>query len=375
MKKLTLMTSLALGLVLILLAGCQHPGPRFDPRAKTANAAFESVPMTNRIDPALLQRPTNLFTLGPGDKVEIELLSEPASKTTTTVGPDGKIYFNLLSGLDVWGLTLAQAKARLEQELAQFIRDRVQVTLTLRAVESQRVWLLGRLQAPGVYPMATPMTLLEAIALAGGTAELTSTRDVTVLPSSEELADLRRSFVLRQGKLLPVNFDRLLRQGDLSQNIYLQADDFIYLPSAAAREVYVLGAVGQPKAVPYNEELTLVAAIANALGTIKDADWWQVALVRGSLSQPKVAIINYKAIVQGKEPDVKLEPQDIVYVPFTPWRYPYKYLDIVLQTFVSAVAINEGARAVTKQAVTPAGVFIPVGSRITVVPPTSATGR
>src|SRR5439155_1152376 len=253
----------------------------------------------------------------------------------TTVGPDGKIYFNLLSGLDVWGLTLAQTKELLERELSQFIRDRVQVSVTLRGVESQRVWVLGRLQAPGVYPMSGPMTLLEAIALAGGTVSLAGIRDLNILPSSEELADLRRSFVIRKGKLLPVDFDRLLRKGDLSQNIYLQPDDFIYMPSAAAREVYVLGAVGQPKAVAYNEELTLVGAIANALGTIRDADWWQVALVRGSLTQPRVAVVNYKAIVHGKEPDIKLEPQDIVYVPFTPWRYPYKYLDIVLQTFVS----------------------------------------
>src|SRR5262249_12715954 len=148
------------------------------------------------------------------------------------------------------------------QELGKFIKDQIQVTLTLRAVESQRIWLLGRLKAPGVYPMAAPMTLLEAIALAGGTLTLVNTRDVNVLPSSEELADFRRSFVIREGKLLPVDFDRLLRQGDLSQNIYLQPDDFVYFPSGAAREVYVLGAVAQPQAVPYNEELTLVGAIA-----------------------------------------------------------------------------------------------------------------
>src|SRR5439155_10335279 len=118
--------------------------------------------------------------------------------------------------------------------------------------------------------------------------------------------DLRRSFVIRQGKLLPVDFDRLLRKGDLSQNIYLQPDDFVYIPSAVAREVYVLGAVGQPKAVPYNEELTLVGAIASTLGTIHDAYWWNVAIVRGSLAQPKVAVVNYKSIIHGQDPDIKL---------------------------------------------------------------------
>jgi len=179
--------------------------------------AMQSVAVTNQINSEWLKPPTNFLTLGPGDKLEIELLSDPASKTTTTVGPDGKIYFNLLSGLDVWGLTLGQTKALLEKELAKFIRDQVQVSLTLRAVESQRVWLLGRLQSPGVYPMAAPMTLLEAISLAGGPLSAVGTRDVNVLPSSEETADLRRSFVIRQGKLVRVDFDRLLRQGDLTR--------------------------------------------------------------------------------------------------------------------------------------------------------------
>jgi len=360
--------TMAVMMVTILLAGCQNPGPRFNPHAPASAVAMQSVTVSNQINPEWLKPPTNLFTLGPGDKLEIELLSDPASKTTTTVGPDGKIYFNLLSGLDVWGLTLGQTKELLEKEMAKFIRDQVHVSLTLRAVESQRVWLLGRLQAPGVYPMAAPMTLLEAISLAGGPLSLVGTRDVNVLPSSEETADLRRSFVLRQGKLLRVDFDRLLRQGDLTQNIYLRPDDFVYLPSAAVREVYVFGAVGQPQAVPYNDELTLVGAIATASGTIKDAYWYNVALVRGSLSQPRVAIVNYRSIVHGKERDIKLEPQDIIYVPFTPYRYLTKYLDVALQTFVSSVAINVGARAVSQRPVTATGVFIPAGSGVTVTP-------
>ncbi len=366
MRKLSLVTFM--GLALGLFVGCQHPGPRFDPRPGASAVPAQPIALTNQVPAEWLKPPTNLFTLGPGDKLEIQLLSDPATKTTTTVGPDGKIYFNLLSGLDVWGLTLAQTKELLEKEMASFIRDRIQITVTLRAVESQRVWLLGRLQAPGVYPMAAPMTLLEAIALAGGTMNLTLARDVNVVPSSEEFADLRRSFIIRQGKLLPVDFNRLLKEGDLAQNIYLQPDDFVYLPSAASREVYVLGAVGQPKAVPYHEDLTLVGAVASALGPIREAYWYEVAIVRGSLSQPKVAIVNYRAIAMGKDPDIKLEPQDIVFVPFTPYRYLTRYVDIIMQTFVSSVAINEGVRAVTKEPVAPAGVFIPLGSRITIVP-------
>ena len=122
-----------------------------------------------------------------------------ASRATTSVGPDGKIYFHLLPGLDVWGLTLAQTKSLLERELAKYMSG-PQVAVALRTVGSKYVWLLGRLTKPGIYAMAAPMTLLEAIALAGGPAKSAST------VTTEELADLHHSFVMRQGQLLPVDF-------------------------------------------------------------------------------------------------------------------------------------------------------------------------
>jgi protein involved in polysaccharide export with SLBB domain len=323
------------------------------------------------LDPSWLQPPKDLFTLGPGDKVEIELLGEPASKTTTVVAPDGKIYFNLLPGIDVWGLTIAQAKQRLEAELSKYVRQQPQISVVLRGVESKHIWILGRVQAPGIYPLATPMTLLEAISMAGGTLGLSSFRDQSAAGMTEELADLPHSFVLRQGKLLPLDFHRLLIEGDLSQNIYLQSDDFIYLPAATAREIYVLGAVTQPRQVPYTEDLKVAGAIASAYGTINGAYMHHVAVVRGSLQNPQIAIVDYKRVIRGEALDIHLQPHDIVYVPFSPYRYLQRYAEIILNTFVSASAINAGSAAVAKQPTGGAGVFIPVGSGIQIVPPVS----
>jgi protein involved in polysaccharide export with SLBB domain len=141
------------------------------------------------------------------------------------------------------------------------------------------------------------------------------------------------------------------------------------MPTASLRQVYVLGAVAQPRAIPYNDEMTVVSAIANALGTIQDAYVHHVAIVRGSLSNPQIAVVDYRDMVVGKERDVALQPGDIVYVPFAPYRYITKYLNLILDTFVSSVAINEGARAVLEEEPAPAGVFIPVGSRISINPP------
>ena len=352
------------------MTGCRAPGPQFNPHAHPGtNAAQLTVAATNRVSPEWLQPSTNAFTLGPGDRVEIEVIGEPATRTVTSVGPDGRLYFHLLPGTDVWGLTLPQAKDLLEGELRKFVRNDARIALSLRSVESQRVWLLGRLNKPGVFPLSGPMTLLEAVSLAGGptvpAALAAAGGGVSVGPAvgTEEIADLRRAFVVREGRVMPVDVARLLNEGDLSQNIYLQGDDLLYLPSARAREVYVLGAVLQPTAAPYAERMTVIGAVAVAGGTIKDAYLSHVAIVRGSFAEPQVAIVNYKDIVRGRAPDVFIEPHDIVYVPFTPYRVLSRYADLVLNTFARTLGANMGARLVDPDAdtVTPDVSITPAG--------------
>src|SRR6516162_6944934 len=98
MKNL-LLRSIAGAALVFSLSGCQHtPPPRymsFDP-AKSHSSRVHMVTLTNRLDLTWLKPSTNLYTLGRGDRVEIELLDDPGSRVTTIVGPDGKIYFNLL---------------------------------------------------------------------------------------------------------------------------------------------------------------------------------------------------------------------------------------------------------------------------------------
>jgi protein involved in polysaccharide export with SLBB domain len=353
------------------LAGCQSAPPPRPPPPPLGSGIVAAYAVTNQIDPAWLQPPVEPFTLGPGDRVQIELMGDATSKLTTVVGPDGKLYFDLLPGLDVWGLTLSQTKAMIEKQYSQYVREAPKVSVILREVASRHVWILGRVQAPGVYPMTGPTTLLEAVALAGGTMSLTTYRDQEAAGIGEELADLKRSFVVRQGKCLPVNFEKLLLQGDLSQNIYLEPDDFIYFPSAAARDVYVLGAVTEPRVVPYHEGLTVAGAVAGAYGTLKEAYLSHVAIVRGALAQPQLTVVNFRRIVRGEALDVPLKPGDIVFVPVSPYSYIDHYLEVILDTFVSSAAINAGTRVVGVPTSGTAGVFIPVGSGIQIIPPTA----
>lgn len=321
---------------------------------------------TTTLDPALLNPPPQPITLGPGDQLELELLDDPASRTTVTVGPDGKVYFYLVPGIDVWGLTLDQARQKLEQGMEQYFRERRPVAVSLRNSQSQRIWILGRVNRPGVYPVAGSVSLLEALALADGPASSSPTAALSSALGGIDLgravddsANLRRAFVLRDGQRLPVDLDRLLNEGDLSQNVRLRGGDFIFLPSSAGQDISVLGAVATARNVPYRRDMTIVTAIAGAGGTINDAFVRQVAIVRGSLNQPRVAIVDYQGIVTGQTPDVRLEPQDIVYVPYQPYRTLKRYVNLILDTFVRATGVNEGARAIDPN-IQPPGISVPV---------------
>ena len=351
MKNLGILCGLVTAMA--LMAGCASTGT--DHASFPDSVAPSSITITNRLDASLLQPPTGAFVLGPGDQLDMEMTGNPASRATVTVGLDGKIYYSLLPGIDVMGLTVDQARARVETELSKYVIQS-KVSMSLRVVGSEYVWLVGRMSRPGIYPMPGPMTLLEALTMAGGTASAPSTL------STVNLADLRHSFVMRQGQVLPVNFVSLLQEGDMSQNIYLHPDDFVFIPSSLSQEIYVLGSVLSPRTVPFSDPMTLISAIAGANGPAENAYLGHVAIVRGSLSQPELIEVDYNAVLRGKAPNVLLEPGDIVYVPLSPYRYITDYANLIVNTFVRTWSANMGTRAV--EGGTPVGVAVPVGPTI-----------
>ena len=328
-------------------------------------AAVDAAP-TRALDPLWLQPDKTAFRLGPGDKVEIEIMGDLSTRANVVVGPDGRIYYYMLPGLDVWGLTLPEARERLGAELKKYIREQPVVSLTLRTVASQRFWVLGRVASPGVYTLEAPTTLLDAVAQAGG---LSSSAPSVALAAGAgvnssggnlpEAADLSRSFLIRRGHLIPIDFQRLLRDGDFSQNVYLQPDDFIFVPSVRTAQVHILGAVVVPHTEGMAGPLTVVQAIALSGGSTREACLSNVAILRGALAQPQIAIVAVDQILHGKAPDVRLEPGDIVFVPFTPDRVLTRYVNLILDTFARTIGVNAGARAISGDA-TPVGIGVTI---------------
>ncbi len=326
-----------LSILLVLASAIAAHTETLDLNAPSNSTAFTRV-SGGRIAPEWLIPSKEPYRIGPGDKIELEILSGDNTRRVALVGPDGILYYDLLPGFDVAGLTLDELRGQLEQRLRGFYRF-PHVAVTANEVRSKRVWILGRVNKPGVYPLVRPTTVIDIISQAGGlfTSRFSGT--------TEELADLDHSFVMRGRKMLPVNFQKLLRQGDMGQNIQLQPGDYVYMPSALTKEIHVLGAVKQPRPIRFTQEMSLAAALSSAFGLTPAADAKHVAIVRGALAEPKIAIVDFDAIQRGKAPNIRLEPRDIVYVPTGTFRNLGDLANLVANTFARTVGANEGSHA------------------------------
>lgn len=328
-----------LALLAFLFASC-HDLKRdgFTPgvAGEKAEAGFQKVSLKRGFDPSWLKPSTESYRLGPGDQIEIEVAEVPGTLARTFVMPDGMIYYNLAGGVRAEGLTVAELSHSLHETLKRDYTDPL-VNASIIEVKSRRYWILGRVFKPGIFPLRQPTTLLEAISQSGGlfTSQFSGT--------TEELADLDSSVVIRDGRILPIDFKNLVNKGDTSQNIYLRHNDFVYIPSAQGGSVLLLGTVKEPKSVGFRNSLSLVECLAYGRGPAEGAYLRKVVIVRGSMSKPQAATVDLQAIITGKAPDVSLRPGDIVWVPRSPFNSLSEGVELVFRDAARTIATNEGA--------------------------------
>ncbi len=252
------------------------------------------------------------YLIGPDDKFHAYIYNEEDLNTKELiVKRDGTITFPLIGEVKVQGLDLKEATDLIEEKLEDYIAY-PEVTIVPYEINSGTVTILGKVVYPQQYQITGEMRILDLIAKAGGLA-LGYFQN-----NSIELADLERSFIVRNNKVLPINFYALIKEGKMLNNIPLMGGDYIYLPSAINREVYVVGEVLEQGHFAFKENMTLGQVIAYSQGLKPSAKTSSVYLVRGNLKHPRLFKINLDAIYKGRLMDFKLKPNDIIYVPKTP---------------------------------------------------------
>lgn len=274
------------------------------------------------------------LTIGPGDVLSISMMDDTNSANTgVLIGPDGRLNYMEAQNFAVTGMTIDELRAAMDKELAKYYRA-PRTIVTPVAYNSKKYILLGAVSATGVFPLNRPTTVIEAVARAGGL------QSGVIENNPAELADLSHSFLVRDGQRLPVDFEKLFQRGDLSQNVPLEPDDFLYFPPASLNEVYILGEVGRPGPQVWDRATTMISAITRS-GSFRPTAYQQkVLVVRGSINNPETFVVNTAAILSGQEPDFQLEPRDIVYVNGKPWQFAQDLLLSAVAAFASSAVIT-----------------------------------
>ena len=271
------------------------------------------------------------LTLGPNDVVSFALYGHPElTRANVLIGPDGRVSYLQAQGVLATGLTLDELREAMTVELAKYHRN-PRVVVTPSEFRSKKFYVLGTVANKGAYTMDRPITLIEAIAQAGG-LETGQFQLNTV-----ELADLPRSFLIRNRQRVSVDFEKLFRNGDLSQNILLEPDDYLYFPSSVANEIYVLGAVKSPGPQGLTSDATVLGAITLGGGLTVRAYEKRVLVVRGGLDNPQRFEVNMTDILAGKAPDFRLLPRDLVYVSENPWSRVEDLGDLAATAFIQTM--------------------------------------
>jgi polysaccharide export outer membrane protein len=211
-------------------------------------------------------------------------------------------------------------------ELSQNIRLQPGDTVVVPAA-TKDILMLGALNKPGRYKLKQRDTLLSALAMAEGLAEN---------------ADLLQAYLAREGAILPINFKRLLEGGDVSQNLLLKDKDFVYVPDVNDNKVFVLGEAIRPGVVRFNEEITIVEALAEVGDVTDRAQRSRVLVVRGNLQQPQIIEVDMNQIVSGQQNPLPLQRNDIVYVTRSAlgsWNRLLTLLLPSLQTILTALSV------------------------------------
>lgn len=310
-------------LLATMLAACATPPPAPPLETVTSEREFveeseaqviatrrtvdEQLEELNRI----LEKTASDFALGSGDLLSIVVYDEPdLSLESVPIRPDGKISFPLIGDVTAAGGNVRDLGAEISRRLEEYL-VRPQVSVIVLEFKSFEYTIDGEVVEPGVYPLDTKVSITKAIAKAGGLNK------GQYRASTIELADLTHAYIARGGQVLPVDFVRLLREGDLRFDIPLMPGDYIQIPSGLSKEIYVLGEVREPMLFAYRENLPMSRTVAQAEGFTPDADLSRIHIIRGALHNPTVIVCDFRKVIAGEARDVKLEPGDIVYVPET----------------------------------------------------------
>ncbi len=279
------------------------------------------------------------YKIGPADVLSITVADAPEFGGKLRVSDTGVIQINGLSEpLMAEGLSPIELSLSIRQSLinAKQLRN-PKVNVFIDEYHGRTITVLGSVSKPSVYSLTKRTNVLEALSIAGG-ALPNSGNSVTVVRGAAS-AEATGTPI---GSVQIIDVARLTRGEDLSANIEVRNGDVLNV--SPAQVIYVVGAVTKPGGFVLSnptEGISVVQAVALAEGFKPMAATHQGLIIRQSTSEQarREIPVDVAALMKGKEADVILAPNDILYIPESGKKKALKAMSDVAIATVAGVAI------------------------------------
>ncbi len=251
------------------------------------------------------------YVISPGDVVAVNVAGQPNfSRAGVTVMPDGYVSIAPAGFVKIGGLTFQEAAEALQEKFRKYLHVS-DVAIEPVQLKSYVFTIGGMVAEPGIYPFVFgSFRLTDAVAMAKGLQTVGDKGDKMML------ADLDNAYIFRENRMLPVDFNKALVEGDPLYNIPIMNGDYIYIPSLEMGKITVLGEVDEPQCIPFQPNMTLLHSIGIA-GGLLPTNARAIKVIRGGLQKPVVFTVDIEDLQAGRAMDFPLKPKDIVYVPRT----------------------------------------------------------
>jgi polysaccharide export outer membrane protein len=163
-------------------------------------------------------RPEPLYVIQPNDLLEIFVWKEPDLTRKVLVRPDGCISLPLVQDLPAAGANPTELKERIEARLKEYL-PAPNVTVVVEAIQSYRVYAVGKVQKPGSIIVEKPITVLQALSLAGGFQDYAKDDEIAVIRTTGN-----------ESTVFEFNYKEVIRGRKPEQNIFLRSGDVVVVP-------------------------------------------------------------------------------------------------------------------------------------------------
>jgi polysaccharide export outer membrane protein len=161
-------------------------------------------------------RPDAEYRIGREDVLEVVVWREPELTRVVPVRPDGRISLPLAGEVEAAGKTPAELQKGLTKALSPYVQDAA-VAVLVREINGARVYVLGEVTRPGAFPLRGPMTVVQAIALAGGRTEFGGDKVVWLRQKPDGAAER-----------VSLSFGEMVR-GEAAGTLWLGGGDVLYV--------------------------------------------------------------------------------------------------------------------------------------------------